>query len=83
VNAQLKLSPIEARCIERPAYQNENVRHVCLWVRDNHDALHAYYSALGKALADEGDDNLTGFAKAQAFAAWAQCQHDIASGRFW
>jgi hypothetical protein len=76
------LKPIEARCIVRPAYNNANVRHVCLWVRDNHDALHGYYNALGKALADEDDYNLTGFAKAQAFAAWCQCQHDHATGRF-
>jgi hypothetical protein len=76
------LKPIETRCLERPAYDNTNIKHVCLWVRDNATALRGYYADLGKALGEDTDDGLTAFAKAQAFGAWVQCQHDIASGRF-
>lgn len=80
MNALLK--PIESRCIERPQYDNVHLNHVCLWAAANKHALHAYYRALGKALADDEDNQLTGFAKAQAFCAWVQCQHDRETGRF-
>lgn len=80
MNAVLK--PIENRCVERPVFDNTHLNRVCLWVRENNAALHAYYRALGKALADDADNNLTGFAKAQTFCAWVQCQHDRESGRF-
>jgi hypothetical protein len=79
VNALLKPIP---RAIERPTYDNTNVKHVCLWVRDNLKALQSYYGELGRALPAGHEDNLTAFAKAQAFSAFAQCQHDRESGRF-
>lgn len=80
MNALLK--PIEARCIEPCQYDNTRVRHVCLWVNDNEAALRARYAALGKALGDDSEDGLTAFAKAQAFCAWVQCEHDKQTGRF-
>jgi hypothetical protein len=80
MNAVLK--PITNRCIERPTFDNTNIRHVCLWVRDNSARLYGYYNELGRTLPKDEDDNLTGFAKAQAFAAWCQDQHDRESGRF-
>jgi hypothetical protein len=76
------LKPIESRAIERPKFDNTQIKHVCLWVRDNQKALQGYYAELGKTLPADEDNNLTGFAKAQAFAAWVQCQHDRESGRF-
>ncbi len=82
MNAQLKLQPIEARALQRPAYDNTNIKHVCLWMRDNLDALKGYYDALGRAFPTDEVDGLSAFSKAQAFSAFAQCQHDRASGRF-
>lgn len=79
MNAQLKYVP---RAIERPTFNNERVKHVCLWVADNLPALRAYYADLGKALPEDHESYLTAFAKAQAFTAWVQCQHDRESGRF-
>jgi hypothetical protein len=79
VNAQLKYVP---RAIERPQFDNTNVTHVCLWVRDNFKALQSYYEALGRALPEDQEDGLTAFSKAQAFSAFAQCQHDRETGRF-
>lgn len=76
------LKPIEARAITRPTYDNKNVEHVCLWVRDNRPALLEYYKALGKSLPVDEDNNLTAFAKAQAFCAFCQCEHDRETGRF-
>jgi hypothetical protein len=80
VNALLK--PIENRCIERPHYDNTNVKQVCLWVRDNFKALQSYYAALGRALPHDEDKFGTAHARAQAFSAWIQCQHDRETGRF-
>lgn len=75
------LNPIETRAVVRPEYDNTNVKHVCLWARDNDAKLKAYYAELGKTLPANEEDGLTAFAKAQAFCAWIQCQHDRESGR--
>jgi len=76
------LQPIQTRAIERPTYDNTHVEHVCIWVRDNRAALLDYYKTLGRALPADEDNNLTAFAKAQAFCAFCQCQHDRETGRF-
>jgi hypothetical protein len=42
VNAQLK--PVELAA-ERPVYNNENVAFADYWIRDNHEALLAWWNA--------------------------------------
>ncbi len=74
MNALLK--PIEARAIERPTFNNDNLGSVSKWTHDNYQALRDCYKALGKALPSLADDNADGWRHAQGFCSWIACQWD-------
>lgn len=71
---------ILARPIAPPRYDNTRLATAGLWIRDNYEALKHRYIELGRALPDDEDGSLEGFAKAQRFLSFCLCQWDRARG---
>lgn len=73
---------LKQRPIGRPRYDNTRVERFGPWSRDNYEALKSYYVELGRALPDDEDGHLEGFAKAQRFLGFCQVQWDRERGVF-
>lgn len=55
MNAQL----IEARAVEAPTFDNDNLMWRSAWIHDNHEALRAYWLSLEGEGTDEDWDRFT------------------------
>lgn len=72
------LKPIEARCVERPTYNNASIGCFGVWMVANEAKLKARYTATGGELPQPFKDSvLKADGDAHRYLSFCMCQWDI------